>query len=378
MKLKFNTDEILSPLSQVVGVVNSKSPLPILGNVVFQARKDSGLTVTTSDSETWLTVHVGNVEFDEQMTFCMIAADIFKVLSNLKGKDVEMTIDKETHMVLGEYKKGHFSLPYEDANEYPRPSMDLADAIEMELNATNFLRAISLSNFAIANEKLRLIMNGIHFDFTQNGMIAAATDGQKLVKYTDKTIVCDMDGDGQTRGFTLPKKPVSLLLSLLNGYDGQVNLLFTQSCVVISSNMFKMMTRLLEGRYPSYDRVIPTDNTVTTIINKNELIEALKRVLPLGNAASELVKMSFSMGSVVISADDVNFSKSADESVDCDYASQEMSIGFNGGYLLEVLQNIESESVNVSLKEPSRAGLFKPSCDKENEEYVSLLMPIFL
>ena len=138
------------------------------------------------------------------------------------------------------------------------------------------------------------------------------------------------------------------------------------------------MTRLLEGNYPKYDRVIPQDNNVETIVPKAEIIEALKRVLPMGNASSELVKLSFTMGTVTISAEDFNFSKSADESIDCDYASQELAIGFNGGYLLEVLQNIDGDDVKVCLKEPSRAGLFKPTDDDDTEEYISLLMPIFV
>lgn len=377
-KLKFNVDEVLPRLSQVVSVVNAKSPIPILGNVVFQTRQDYGLTVTTSDSETWLTIKTPCLEFDEPMTFCVLAQDIFKVLSNLKGKEVEMVLDPETHTVQGTYKKGHFSLPYEGATEYPRPAMDMDDATQMELNAANMLRALDKASFAIANEKLRPIMNGVHFDFMPEYMVAVATDGQKLAKHIDKTVKTGETDESVARGFTLPRKPVTLLIGLLNGCDTNVNLMFTDKCVSVGNGDFKLLTRLLEGKYPQYDRVIPTDNTVETIVNKNELTDALKRVLPMGNASSELVKMAFTMGNVTISAEDFNFSKSADESLDCDFASQELTIGFNGGYLSEVLQNIDGDNVKICLKEPSRAGLFKPTDVDETEEYVSLLMPIFV
>ena len=376
MRLKFSVDGMLPRLAQVVNVVNSKNALPILGNVVFQTRNDNGLTITASDSETWLTIKTPCKEFDEPMTFCVLATDIFKVLSNLKGKEVEITLDADTHMIQGTYAKGRFSLPYEDAAEYPRPTMEMADAMSIDINAANMERALNKASFAIANEKLRPIMNGIHFDFFNYGMVSVATDGQKMAKYVDKTIKLDMDGS--TCGFTLPKKPVTLLSSLLNGCDTEVKVMFTDKCVAVSNDDFKLLTRLLEGHYPPYDRVIPTDNSVETIVNKSELIEALRRVLPLGNATSELVKLTFTMGNVTISAEDASFSKSADESIDCDFASQELSIGFNGGYMMEILQNIDSDDVKVCLKEPSRAGLFKPTNADENEEYVSLLMPIFV
>ena len=376
MRLKFSVDGMLPCLAQVVNVVNSKNALPILGNVVFQTREDNGLTITTSDSETWLTIKTPCIEFDQSMTFCVIAADIFKVLSNLKGKEVEMVLDAETHMVQGTYAKGRFSLPYEDATEYPRPSMELRDSVSLNIVAANFKRALDKTSFAIANEKLRPIMNGIHFDFMQDNMVAAATDGQKLAKYVDKTVRFDF-GDS-IFGFTLPKKPVTLLTNLLNGCDTEVGVTFTDKCVCVCNDDFKLLTRLLEGNYPPYNRVIPVDNSVETVVNKTELMEALRRVLPMGNATSELVKLTFTMGNVTISADDASFSKSADESIDCDFASQELAIGFNGGYMMEILQNIDTDNVKVCLKEPSRAGLFKPTDADDTEEYVSLLMPIFV
>lgn len=376
MRLKISVDDMLPCLAQVVNVVNSKNALPILGNVVFQTRQDNGLTITASDSETWLTIKTPCKEFDEPMTFCVLATDIFKVLSNLKGKEVEMTLNADTHMVQGTYAKGRFSLPYEEAKEYPRPSMAMDDAVSLDINAANLQRALNKTSFAIANEKLRPIMNGIHFDFTQDNMVAAATDGQKLAKYVDKTVRFDL-GES-TLGFTLPKKPVTLLANLLAVCDTEVKVTFTDKCVCVSNDGFKLMTRLLEGNYPPYNRVIPVDNSVETIVSKSELIEALRRVLPMGNATSELVKLTFTMGNVTILAEDASFSKSADESIDCDFASQELSIGFNGGYMMEILQNIDSDNVKVCLKEPSRAGLFKPTDEDESEEYVSLLMPIFV
>lgn len=375
-KLTFNVDEMLPNLAQVVGVVNSKNPIPILGNVVLQTRSDVGLTITASDSETWLTIKTPCIEFDEPMMFCVLASDIFRALSNLKGKVVTVELDEETHTLKGSYEKGHFALPFESAKDFPRPTMDMSDSLEKTIGAPNLFRTISKTEFGIANDKLRPIMNGIHFDFLPQGMVACATDGQKLAKYTDCTVVL---GDDETaKGFTLPKKPAIIMLGLLNGLDADVHVVFNDKCVSFGNADFKMITRLLEGNYPNYDRVIPIDNNVETVVSKSEFTEALKRVLPMGDASSQLVKLSFSMGVMTISSEDFNFSKSADESIDCDYSSGEMAIGFNGGYLMDVLSNIDGDNVKICLKNQSSSGLFKPAETHEAEDYVSLLMPIFV
>ena len=379
-KLTINVDEVLPSLAQVAGVVNAKSPLPILSNVVFVTRmgasvEERAFSLTASDSETWVTMAVPSVEFDEEMSFCVNAADIVKVLSNLKGKTVEMVLDNESHTIKCSYGKGRFMLPFDGAEEFPHPNMKMDGAFERDINSANLQRAIEKTSFAIASDKLRPIMNGIHFDFFNFGMVSVATDGQKLAKFTDKTIVSDL---AESVGFTLPKKPAGILYGLLNGQDTEVKLMFNDKCASCSNGMFKIQTRLLEGKYPDYNRVIPKDNTVETNVDKTEILEALKRVMPMGNEKSELVKVEFTMGSVTLSTEDATFSKSADESVDCDFASQELAIGFNATMLSEILQNIDCESAKVCLKDPSRAGLFKPSKDDETEDYVALLMPVLV
>ena len=379
-KLKINVDDLLPRLSQVVGVVNSKNAMPILGDVLFVTRKEatenSGFSLTASDSETWLTVFSPCVEFDEDMMFCIAATDIYKALSNLKGKEVEIELDPSTHVAKCTYGNGRFALPYEDAGDFPRPNMSADDMIIKELHADNLQRSIEKAGFAVASDELRPVMNGVHFDFTHDGMVAVATDGQKLAKYTDTTI--RLSDDEPVSGFTLPKKPAHIMLGLLNGYNGDITLKFNDKCVRYTNNDFTLTTRLIEGNYPQYNRVIPTDNPIDATVNKAEMITALKRVMPMGSMDSELVRLTFAMGMLTISAEDLNFSKSASEEIGCEYSSPELAIGFNGSILMSILQNIDGEQVKISLKEPSRAGLFEPATPSETFCYVSLLMPIFI
>ena len=168
------------------------------------------------------------------------------------------------------------------------------------------------------------------------------------------------------------------MLSVLSNNQGDVDLKFNDKCVRFTHNAFCLTTRLIEGRYPNYDGVIPKDNEITTCINKASLVAALKRVMPMGNTNSELVCLAFTMGNLELSAEDFDFSKSARENVECDFASQEITIGFKSSVLLSILQNIDSEQVKIMLKEPSRAAIFKPATDVESYEYVSLVMPMLI
>lgn len=379
-KLKFNVDDLLPQLSQAVSVVNSKNSLPILNDVLFVTRIGDGaderrLSLTTSDSETWLTVYVPNAEFDKEMMFCVAATDIYKALANLKGKTVAMTIDESAHTIKCEYGNGHFSLPFEDAGDFPRPNMNADQIVEKTLDSDRLLRAIEKAGFATANDELRPVMNGVHFDFLPTCMVTVATDGQKLAKYSDLTVTCD---EIEPKGFTLPKKPAHIMLSVLSNSQGEVGLRFNDKCVKFTHNSFCLITRLIEGRYPNYDSVIPRDNEIMANVDKSSLVAALKRVMPMGNATSELVCLSFTMGNVELSAEDFDFSKSAKENIECDFASQEITIGFKSSVLLSILQNIDGEQVKIMLKEPSRAGVFKSSVDAESYDYVSLAMPMLI
>lgn len=378
-KIVINVDAVLPQLSQVVGVINSKNSLPILGDVLVTTNVDgNNIMLNSSDSETWLSIIVPCVEKEvdtEAKGFCVNATDFHKALANLKGEVVTMMVDFEKNNVQCAYKNGLLNMPIESMAEYPQPMMDSSECTDMTVKGADMVKAIEKAGFAVAQDEIRPIMNGVHFDFLATCLIAVATDGQKLAKYSNYRI---NNPSEEPAGFTLPKKPANIVLNILNGFDGDVTVRFNDKCVWVANGDFTLVTRLIEGNYPNYDRVIPTDNTIVTNIKKADFINALKRVTPMGNALSELVRLSFKMGELVISAEDYEFSKSAKEHVECDYASTELEIGFKGSILMSVLQNIDDETVHVEMKEPSRSALFTPKEDAEGTKYVSLLMPMLL
>ena len=382
-KITFMSDEILPSLAMVSSVVNPKNSLPIFNDVRIETKDDGNggtiLVFMASDSETWLQMKATCEESDKDVAICIEAKSFLQALRNLGGKLVEMTIDDDKHTVLCSYGNGRFSLPFDNANEFPLPIATIDDAKEKRIDAQKLLTAIEKAGFATANDELLPVMNGVHFDFYPYGMVTCATDGHKLAKYTDLTITFDGDANPVVDGYTLPKKPCHTLISVLaNTVAGDVKISFNDRLVAVNNTMFKMTTRLIEGRYPNYDAVIPKENDRVVVIPKNDFVSALKRVLPMGNASSELVVLSFTMGMMTIFAEDFDFSKSASENVGCDYAQEEFTIGFKGSTLLQLLQNIDTDNVKVMLKDPSRAGVLCEDKPNGVYEYTSLIMPMLI
>lgn len=382
-KITFMSDEILPSLAMVSSVVNPKNSLPILNDVRIETKDDGNggtiLVFMASDSETWLQMKATCEESDKDVAICIEAKSLLQALRNLGGKRVEMTIDDDKHTVLCSYGNGRFSLPFNNANEFPLPIATIDDAKEKRIDAQKLLTAIEKAGFATANDELRPVMNGVHFDFYPYGMVTCATDGHKLAKYTDLTITFDGDANPVIDGYTLPKKPCHTLISVLaNTVAGDVKISFNDRLVAVNNTMFKMTTRLIEGRYPNYDAVIPKDNNKIALVDKAAFVSALKRVLPMSNTSSELVSVKLSMGLLTLAAVDFDFSKSASEDIECDYSGAELAIGFKGSTMLSVAQNIDCEQIKIALKDPSRAGLFTPAKDGETTAYVSLLMPMLI
>lgn len=377
------SDEILPSLAMVSSVVNPKNSLPILNDVRIETKDDGNggtiLVFMASDSETWLQMKATCEESDKDVAICIEAKSFLQALRNLGGKLVEMTIDDDKHTVLCSYGNGRFSLPFANANEFPLPIATIDDAKEKRIDAQKLLTAIEKAGFATANDELPSVMNGVHFDFYPYGMVTCATDGHKLAKYTDLTITFDGDANPVVDGYTLPKKPCHTLISVLaNTVAGDVKISFNDRLVAVNNTMFKMTTRLIEGRYPNYDAVIPKENNKIALVDKAAFVSALKRVLPMGNSNSELVALGFNSGNMTISAEDFDFSKSASEDVCCDYTQEPFSIGFKGSVLLQMLQNIDGDVVKLAMSDASRAGVISEDKSHECYDYTSLIMPMLL
>ena len=379
--IHFNVDEITPTLAIVSSVINSKNALPILSNVCIETKDDGNggayIVMMASDCETWLQM-VATCSFaDIGISICIDAKSLLQALRNLTGTFVKMAIDEERRIVKCTYGNGHFSLPYESMVDYPLPFVKPEGAKEKSMDSQKLLYAIEKAGFATANDELRPVMNGIRFEFFVDGMVAVASDGHKLAKYKDFTVneveaieVC---------GFTMPKKPSQILMNVLaNTIAGDVRIAFNDNCFTVNNKQFKLSARLIEGRYPNYDSVIPKDNDKIITLEKSAFISALRRVLPLGSSISELVALTFENGKMTVSAQDFDFNTAAEEHITCDYVGDRFAIGFKGSVLLQMLQNLDSDTIVLAMKDPMRAGILKEKKENTIYDYTSLIMPMLI
>lgn len=374
MEIKLQSKELLQKLKMAAKVINSKNALPILGDFLVETKGDV-ILITASDSEQWLSLKCPIVSCDGDARLCIPSSDFLKAVENLNDVVVTMTLDESTHTITCNYGNGKFSMPYEDADEFPLANMDKAWSNDFIIDGKKVLKAIELTGFATANDELRPVMNGIHFDFFDDGMVCATSDGHKLARYKDKTIT--KENDGSIPNFTLPKKPSNILMTILSTIEGDVKLSFDDKAISVNNKDFKLSARLLDFRYPNYDSVIPKSSPIIVTVDKNSLLNALKRVITMANNSSYLVEFDFSQNNVVVSAKDIDFSRSASETVTCD-CDTELKIGFKGSTLVEILRNINDDNVVIELDNPSRAGVFFSAFEYTRDEYLSLCMPMLI
>ena len=261
----------------------------------------------------------------------------------------------------------------QNADEFPQAAQLSSDAVHVDIDADVLLRGINRSVFATADDELRPVMNGIYFDITQEDITLVASDGHKLVRC--KTFAAH---GNERAAFILPKKPANLLKNLLSKEQGAVTLEFDERNAVFTLEEYRMVCRLIEGRYPNYNSVIPQSNPYKVIVDRMQLIGALRRVSIFSSQASSLIKLRLSNNLINVSAQDIDFSTSAEETVACQYEGSDMSIGFKSTFLLDILTNIAAEEVVIELADPSRAGVIIPLEQEEKEDLLMLLMPMML
>ena len=374
MKVTIIVDTYLPFLTQVASIVNSKNSLPILGTIKIETRSENSVAVLTSgDGDMWLQVVAPTGGSDSDFKFCVDAKDLLQALRNLGGRVVTLDVDENKSIVKGEYDNGDFSLPIQNANEYPQIPKNNQEPRVLIVPVTRIIDAVDTTDFAVASDELRPQLNGVHFDFTNESMTTAASDGCKLARYKDNEVKLN---DAETCGFTISSKVCHAITAILDKYDGDVKLAFTDNSISISNQQFKLNARLIDGRFPNYNAVIPKSNDIVAIIDRNELLESMKRVLPFGSSSSELMVLMFQEGKVTVFAENIDFSLSAKETITCEYKGNDFKIAFKGSYLSQMVSNIKDDKVKFMMKDSSMAALITPVTVSVETNFISLLMPM--
>lgn len=366
MAVKVNSSELAKKLEQVVKVVANKSVMQILSDVMIEVRGNV-IVLTTSDSEIWLSVKCPLIEDAQEAKFCVNARDFIELIKNINDREIDMSIDTESCKLLCDYGNGNFSMPYDDANEFPTPNMENENPTSVIVEGEKIMRAIELTSFAVGNSTIRPIMNGIHFNFSEDGMVVSATNTHKVVVYKDKSI-----NGGNMGEFVLPKKPSSILSSILSLENDDVKISFGGSAISVNNTNFKLSARLLEGRFFDCESLTRTVRPISVTIDKGLALQALKRVTPMTSDVSNLVVLFFEQGKVTITADNSMFGKSASETVVCD-CNSELRIGFKCSDLIELFKNIEDDNIVLEMVNPMGGVVVYASSVYSRDEYVSLL-----
>lgn len=372
MKFIVSSTSLFSHLQAISRVINSKNSLPILDCFLLELH-DGTLSMTASDNETTLSTSIEVNEFDGDGRFAVSSRTLLEALKEIPEQPLSFAINPENLEITVQYQNGKYSLMGQNADEYPKPQALGNNAVQLTIPANVLPDGVNRCIFATADDELRPVMNGIYFDITSEDITLVASDGHKLVR--NKTYEAH---GSEKAAFILPKKPANLLKNLLTKEQGDVQIGFDDRNATFILENYQMVCRLIEGRYPNYNSVIPQNNPHKAVIDRSSLISALRRVSVFSSQASSLIKLNLSTNQMKISAQDIDFSTSAEETLMCQYEGNDMSIGFKSSFLIDILNNIPSTNVVIELADPSRAGVIVPEEQSENEDLLMLLMPMML
>ncbi len=372
MKFIVSSTELLSHLQRVSKAISGKSTIPILDSFLFDLKK-SELTITASDLESTLISKLELQNSEGEGRIALEAKRLLDILKEFPEQPLTFEMDTETLSVNILSENGKFSVVGSPADEYPQfPELTKDGSINFVINAVILEAGIHKTVFATANDELRPVMNGIYFAMTENDITFVASDSHKLVKYKRTDVKAKEEAS-----FILPKKPANLLKALLSGENGDVTVEFDEKNAIFTFSGFKLICRLTEGKFPNYESVIPKGNPNKLIIGRTDLYNTVKRVSVFSNQASNLIKLHINANELMVSAQDIDFSISAHERLNCQYDGIDMEIGFKSIFLSEILANLGSKEVVFELLDPSKAGIMIPfESDEEHEEVLMLLMPM--
>lgn len=373
MRFTVSSSALSSKLNMLAKVIGSKNSLPILDCFLFQVANGE-MSITASDSDNVIKSTLALTDHDGEGEFCVPNRVILDALKELPEQPLHFDVDTAGEAVAIKivYQNGLYNFTGQSAEEYPRTQSMNDACTTVSLPTEMLINNISRSLFATANDELRPVMNGIFFDLTADALAIVASDGHKLVRSKNFTIKSESPS-----AFNLPKKPASLLKNILSKDGDDAIIKFDDRSAEIQFTDGIMRCRLIDGRYPNYNSVIPNNPNEVTV-DRRGLQSALRRVLPFASESSQLIRFHIESGRFEVSSEDIDFSTSAKEQLSCEYNGSPISIGFKGSSLMEILSNLTSDNIIIQLADPSRAGIIVPAEQPENEDILMLIMPMLL
>ena len=370
MKFIVSSSYLLKQLQVLGGVINSSNTLPILDNFLFDL-KQTKLTVSASDLETTMS-SVLQVDSESEGVIAVPARLLLDTLKTFPEQPLTFVIEDNNTVEISS-NHGKYALAYADGNEFPK-AVELTNPSTTTVLGDVLATAISKTIFAAGNDDLRPVMSGVFFQFSPENLTFVSTDAHKLVKYTRSDISAT-----EVAEFIMPKKPLNLLKGILAGSESDVTIEYNESNAKFSFDETELICRLIDGKYPNYEAVIPKENPNKLSISRNQFLSSVRRVSIFSNKTTHQIRLKVAGAELNISAEDVDYSNKAEERLSCSYQGDDMQIGFNSRFLVEMLNNLSSDDVTLEMSLPNRAGILTPSDGlDEGEQVTMLVMPVML
>jgi len=370
MKFIVSSSYLLKQLQVLGGVINNSNTLPILDNFLFEL-DGTKLTVSASDLETTMSSTL-EVESDSDGSVAIPAKLLLDTLKTFPEQPLTFIIEDNNTVEISS-NHGKYALAYANGEEFPK-AVALENPSTTAMSADILATAISKTIFAAGNDDLRPVMSGVFFQFSTENLTFVATDAHKLVKYTRNDVSAN-----ETAEFIMPKKPLNLLKGILSGSDDEVKIEYNDSNAKFSFENSELVCRLIDGKYPNYEAVIPKENPNKLTIARTQFLNSVKRVSIFSNKTTHQIRLKMAGSELNISAEDIDYSNKADERLTCDYQGDDMQIGFNSRFLNEMLGNLNADDVMLEMSLPNRAGILTPVDGLDEGENVTMLvMPVML
>ncbi|MFY0650612.1 MAG: DNA polymerase III subunit beta [Cyclobacteriaceae bacterium] len=370
MKFIVSSSYLKKELAAINGVITTNPVVPILENFLFEIN-DGKLTVTASDLQTSMVTEL-EVEAKENGSIAVPSKILMETLTNLPEQPVTFSIDEETYSIEINSDNGRYKLSGENATDFPKvPSV--SDGNSINISSDVLANAINNTILATSNDELRPAMTGVYMNLSDTNTTFVATDGHRLIRYRRVDIASESDNS-----MIVPRKALTLLKATLPSENTNVNVEFNVSNAFFKFGNIFMVCRLIDERYPDYENVIPAGNDNNMTINRNELLGSLKRIAIYANKTTHQVRLKITGSELQVSSEDLDFSNEANERLSCDHDGEDIEIGFNGKFLIEMLGNMSSKEITIQLSEPNKAGLIVPIDQDENEDLLMLVMPVML
>ncbi len=369
MKFKVNRKDIHQAIQNIIGVVPVKTTIPILGNILFDLQGNT-LNLTGTDLEVSISTKL-DVQGERDGAAAIPAKIFFEIVRELSDIPMELDCDEDFKIAL-KTDQGFYKLSGETKDEFPKISIEETHGSVL-IDSQRFNSMIYRTIFAVSSDELRTTLMGVFMKVMENELRMVATDGHRLVKISD-TNFHSPDINQET---IIPTKALNLVSKNLQKVD-KVKIGLGEDHIVFGLADTTIFSKGIEGQFPNYERVIPIDNDKAVIVNRDLLSASVRRVSIFSNSITHQIRLSLSDGQLQVQSEDIEFGGEAREKISVDYTGESMDIGYNANYLLDILRHLDSDEVELQLKDPTSAGIIYPQGKADGEDVLMLLMPIRL